>query len=248
MDERRNRKEQHPVRIVYEDDQMIVCRKPAGVAVQHKSARVMDLESEVRNYLASENQGKVPYLAVINRLDQPVEGLVLLAKTKEAAAHLTAQLQNGKIEKEYLAVTEADPPEKEGILTDYLVKDVRSNLSRVTDKNTAGAKKAVLRYRMIGKEGLPFPEGVIRAASGTLVYIRLETGRHHQIRVQMAHAGMPLLGDRKYAPEGRMETGLALCAIRLRLFHPVTQKKLEFTAPPEGDAFTYMKSTFSKNS
>ena len=237
IDNEEKGKERQSVKTVYEDKSMIVCYKPAGMAVQHKSVRVPDLESEVKSHLAAAAKGKPPYLAVINRLDQPVEGLVLMAKTKAAAAVLTEQLQSGEIQKEYLAVTEAEVSGSEGMLTDYLIKDGRTNLSRVVPEGTAGAKKSCLQYTVQSEEGYDCGNGIVHPAAGSLIHIRLLTGRHHQIRVQMAHAGMPLLGDRKYNPEGRQDRPLALCAFRLRLRHPETRKPVEFVAMPEGSAF-----------
>ena len=255
------------MKILYEDSEIIVCHKPAGVAVQSRHPGVMDLESMVKNHLAGsceagkqtagsripgyqsagKHSGRIPYLGIINRLDQPVEGIVLMAKTKESAAVLTSELQEGKIVKEYLAVTEAEPPGPEGYLTDYLKKDARQNCSVVVPEGTAGAKKAMLYYRssrVISDAGLKESSGTsdrtecfIRPACGTLLYIRLYTGRHHQIRVQMANAGMPLVGDYKYNPGGRKDFSLALCAFRLTFEHPAGRKKMEAAIYPDNEIF-----------
>ena len=222
--------------IIYEDEQILICHKPAGLAVQSASFGQKDLESMVRTYLAEKNGKADPYLAVVHRLDQPVEGLVVFAKTKKAAASLSTQVQDGRMKKDYLALVQmkkgvdenkrlshestffAHHDREEKILTDYMLKDGKTNRSYIVSKETKGAKKAVLGYAILEqKEGR------------TLVRIHLQTGRHHQIRVQMAGAGMPLLGDTKYNPDAIKGQQLALCADHLELIHPVTGKKMDFS-------------------
>lgn len=210
--------------ILYEDGQLLVVYKPAGIAVQSARASQMDLEHMLLNYLAGLSGGR-PYLGMIHRLDQPVEGILVFARTPKAAAELSRQIQSGKMEKRYLAATERVPEQKEGTLVDYLKKDGRTNLSRTADRNDREAKRAELSYR------------VLKASEqGAVVEILLKTGRHHQIRVQMAHAGMPLIGDRKYgAPDS--EERLCLCAYRLKFEHPATRRKMEFSVKPENPGF-----------
>ena len=218
--------------ILFEDKEIIVCRKPAGIAVQNARIGAMDLESSLKNYLAMQ------YLAVIHRLDQPVEGILVFGKTPEAAKSLSAQITAGKMEKIYLAVTygqQAETGKKETVLEDYLKKDGKSNTSSVVNAHTPGAKKARLSYEVLGE--------AVDAISGKkkwLLRIHLDTGRHHQIRVQMAHAGMPLVGDRKYGAGTNVTIGagsLALCAASLTFFHPVTGKVMKFVTKPEGAEF-----------
>ena len=168
--------------IIYEDEQILVCRKHSGMAVQSARVGQMDLESELRNY----RNGN--YIGIVQRLDQPVEGVLVFGKTPQATAWLNKQHQNGMMKKEYLAVFTGTPvKEKQGIWEDYLIKDGKTNTSRVTGKKDRMAKKAVLSYRIMDW----------RDDRG-LAEIRLGTGRHHQIRVQMAHHGMPLWADGKY--------------------------------------------------
>ena len=219
--------------IIAEDDQILVVYKPSGIAVQNKGTGSMDLEHLLLNYLAgkSANRGReLPYLAVVHRLDQPVEGVLVFAKTRKAAAVLTRQLQANEMKKVYLAVTDGIPEQRKGVLTDYLLRDGRLNTSRVVRKEEKGAKKAVLSYECLQET----PDGQ------ALIRIELMTGRHHQIRVQLAHAGMPIAGDRKYnkASVNRQESWpLALCASCLTLYHPVTGKRLEYRAHPAGEFF-----------
>ena len=220
--------------ILYEDKDILVCHKPAGVAVQSARFEMADMESSLKNYLALKTPGEMPYLGIIHRLDQPVEGVLVFAKTPKAAAELNRQITSKTVTKEYLAVTAQMPEEKQGHLEDYLKKDNRTNSSSVVTPKTPGAKKASLDYSI--QEEIEDE----RTATGKriLVKIILDTGRHHQIRVQMAHKGMPLLGDRKYNAKDPSGLPLGLCSCHLAFRHPVTGKKMEFKAAPKGEAFT----------
>ena len=225
--------------ILFEDKDIIVCRKPAGLAVQNARIGAMDMESCLKNYLAVKAGGRsIPYLAVIHRLDQPVEGILVFGKTPKAAKGLSAQITAGKMEKIYLAVTYGMPPalgDDCTVLENYLKKDGKSNTSAVVDKNTPGAKCARLSYEVLDEA-----RDRITDSKKWLLRIHLDTGRHHQIRVQMAHAGMPLAGDRKYGAgtDGAIGAGgLALCAASLTFSHPVTGKEMKFETRPEGAEF-----------
>lgn len=213
--------------ILYEDGDILVLHKPSGIAVQNARSSQMDLEHMVLNELAKRTGGgrKIPYLGVINRLDQPVEGILVFAKTPAAAAELNRQLQSGKMDKRYLAVTEGIPHPAEGTLVNYLKKQARTNLSCVTDQTDRDAKRAELSYCVINS-----------VENQALVEIHLKTGRHHQIRVQMAHLGTPLAGDRKYGAV-QEDVQLSLCANKLRFEHPRTHKKMEFSVFPSNPHF-----------
>ena len=226
--------------ILYEDNEIIVVRKPAGLPVQHKGFAVQDLESILKNHTGN------AYLAVIHRLDQPVEGLLVFAKSKKAAAALNADMQAGKIKKEYMALTECGTEKytPSGVLTDYLVKDGRTNTSRVAQKGAAGAKEARLSYTLL-------PETSDYKKGFALLQVVLDTGRHHQIRVQLAHAGMPILGDRKYGVSAKEEDvysgPLCLCAYRLTFIHPTSRKKMRFEAVPEFLSDPEVRKKITKN-
>ena len=178
--------------IIDENKDYIVVHKPAGLATQTARLGEKDLVSEIKNHFFLTGN-KNSSVSVINRLDQPVEGLVLIAKNEKSAAALSKQLSENKIEKYYTATVYGHLQEKEGTLEDYLVKDGRTNLSRVSNKNDKQAKRAVLEYKVIDGDEMT-----------DKVQIHLITGRHHQIRVQFSHAGVPLLGDRKYGSSASM--------------------------------------------
>lgn len=217
--------------IVYEDEAVLVIRKPAGLATESAGIGQKDVVSELKNYVAKKNPGKMPYLGVVHRLDQPVEGLLVFAKTKKAAENLTAQLGKGTLKKEYLAVVCGKVPENTGRLVDYLAKE--KGMAVVRDTADAQAKKAVLSYtKKAETEEL------------TLLAVQIETGRFHQIRAQLSHAGFPILGDEKYGSEESKELSrekkirfTALCAASLSFRHPVTGKTMAFTQAPQNPAF-----------
>jgi len=204
--------------ILFEDDAIIVCVKEAVVATQTKQIGQKDMESMLRTYRMQ--NGETSYIGVVHRLDQPVSGVMVFAKTKEAAADLSRQVATKAADKYYYAVTDGVPEKASGTLIDYLLRDGKSNISKVVTSQTGGVKRAELSYEVIAKNH-----------AQALLKIKLATGRHHQIRVQMAHAGWPLVGDRKYNFKENMKPGkepMCLCSYRLAFMHPVTKKKLEF--------------------
>ncbi len=212
--------------IIYEDSHILVCHKPSGIATQSAKIGTPDMVSILKTHIYKNSSvKKEPYLAVIHRLDQPVEGLLVFSKTPAATKELNKQLNNSGFGKIYHAVLTNPLPDEEGTLTDYLIKDGRTNSSKVCSSNTPGSKKAVLFYKSLGN--IDFENGI----SYPLAEITLETGRHHQIRVQLSHAGCPILGDRKYGgmPDYSIQTSLQLFACKLAFKHPKTGKHMEFT-------------------
>ena len=216
------------IEIVYEDDALIVCHKYPGIAVQTASFGQADMVSELKKYLVQ--QGGSPYLAVVHRLDQPVEGLLVFAKTEAAAASLSKQVQKTDsigFTKEYTAIVYGKMPKSAGELTDYLLKDGRSNTSRVVSEKEKGSKRAHLTYEVIAEDGLT-----------QTLRICLTTGRHHQIRVQLSNAGCPILGDARYGTEEAKQYAaqrgikwIRLCASRLEFTHPVSGKVYSSSLP-----------------
>ena len=212
--------------ILFEDDHVLEVKKDAGIPVQAGKMRMMDLQGLIKNELYRRNRkGGEPYLGLIHRLDQPVEGVMVFAKTPFAAGALSEQVTDGRMKKHYLALLCGKPSEDSGKLVDYLVKDGRTNTSSVVKEQNKDAKRAELNYQVLK-----------RYEDTTLVEVELITGRHHQIRVQMANAGWPLYGDTKYNPKFQdvMEhVQTALCAYKLSFVHPKTKKVMEFCIEPD---------------
>ena len=242
--------------ILHEDKEVLVCYKPAGIPTQTKQALQMDVESELKNYL----KGKPVY--VVHRLDQPVEGILVFAKTKEVAAILSKQLGSDEMNKEYRAVVSGHMEQKQGILTNYIKKEAKGNLSKVVKETDQEAKYAELAYEVVGEYELSsegtnssLDQDIKEEYNGfSLVKIRLKTGRHHQIRVQLAAANHPLLGDQKYADEKTLELSrqkgirnVALCAAKLQFTHPTTKEKMEFDITPKGLPFRLFNEEVGKN-
>ena len=277
--------------VIYEDDVVLVCYKPAGIATQTKRLGQQDMESLLKNYRAKKKE--TPYIGIVHRLDQPVEGVMVFAKTQKAAAELSKQVQQRSIGKRYYAISRVSDAQKMRMqdeqmhkqkvqnhqiqdnqewvspeeadtdgylaLTDYLIFDARKNLgqvvpqeeglnqqetkqsakenvgrkSRQTSDNISGkktrrygnAKKAVLEYKICGVH-----------EDKVMLDILLHTGRHHQIRLQMANAGYPLVGDQKYGESQRKEQ-LALCSYFIEFVHPDTKKKMTFSIKPKNELF-----------
>ncbi len=208
--------------IVYEDTVLLVVHKPAGIATETAKIGQADLVSELKNY--RKKKGEDTYIGIVHRLDQPVEGLLVFAKDTHTAKTLSDCLREGNLTKKYVALIAGVPQTQEGVLTDFLIKDGRTNLSKVVLADTPGAKKASLQWKLLAHND-----------KVSLLEIELFTGRHHQIRVQMAYAGFPLLGDLKYGSVQGKELSdafsireTALLAYQLCFIHPIKQKKMEF--------------------
>lgn len=223
------------VEILHEDADMIVCVKPYGMPAQGDKSRDTDLLSYLKNHIFEEEElEEEPYLTMVHRLDRPVGGIMVFAKNQKAAARLSDQVQDGTMVKFYQAILTGELPDECGILEDYLVKDGRTNTSKIVKKGTKGAKKAQLEYEVLD---------VFETDQGVLSYvlIQLITGRHHQIRVQMAGRGAGIYGDTKYNPlfakTKKKYQQIALFATRLEFEHPVTREHMIFKCEPEGDAF-----------
>ncbi|MDO4267157.1 MAG: RluA family pseudouridine synthase [Eubacteriales bacterium] len=231
--------------ILYEDSSLIVVWKPVGLESQSSRGFGADMVSELRRHIhkLSTKPGE-PYVGVIHRLDKPVSGIMVYAKDKKAAAALSSQVSGGGMKKKYLAVLCGKPVDSVDKYVDYLLKDEKSNTSRIVDKGITGAKRAELICRT----------WMSRETDGygtlTLAQIELLTGRHHQIRVQMAGHGFPLWGDNRYNPQfsqGQDGQGLparsfprpsiALSAYSLAFTHPATRERMHFQRLPDGEIF-----------
>ena len=202
------------VKVLYEDNHLIAVFKPAGILVQGDSSNEECLMDQVKSYLKEKyhKPGNV-FLGLIHRLDRPVSGIVLFAKTSKGASRLSEQFRNHTIKKIYQALIEnrnSSPLPITGTLINYLKKDSQKNKVAVFDNPTPEALRAELSYKVLEQH-----------ADRMLVEIELKTGRPHQIRAQFAHAGHPLVGDAKYGALIPWTDGIALCAIKLEFNHPI---------------------------
>lgn len=214
------------IKPVYEDNHLLVVVKPQGQLTQSDQTGDLSLQDECKQYIKEKYQkpGEV-YLGLVHRLDRPVGGLVAFARTSKAASRLSEQLRVHHMEREYLAVVEGEDLPARGDLCDWLLQDEKTGLVRTVPAGTPGAKEARLRYERLG------------ARDGTaLVHLRLETGRKHQIRVQLSHLGYPIRYDMRYG-HGERGRDIALFGAVLRLTHPTLKKEMTFTACPENPAF-----------
>ena len=213
--------------VVYEDNHIIVVNKTASEIVQADKTGDTPLSETVKQYLKEKYQkpGNV-FLGVTHRLDRPVSGLVIFAKTSKALTRLNEMFRAGEVKKTYWAVVKNAPKESEGELVHFLVRNEKQNKSYAYDKEVTNSKKAVLDYRLIG-----------RSDNYYLLEVDLKTGRHHQIRCQLAKMGCPIKGDLKYgSPRSNPDGSICLHARRVRFVHPVSKELIELKAPlPEGN-------------
>jgi len=222
------------VNILYEDNSVIVCIKDAGIPVQSDLTGDLDLLTMLINHY--KNKGvEDPFVGLIHRLDRPVGGLVVFGKTPRAVNHLSKQLQKRTIRKTYLAVVEGHPQDQ--TLKHYLKKKFKGNVSSVVESDVAKAKEAILHIKHISST-------VIDEKKHSLVSIRLETGRHHQIRVQLSHIGCPIWGDTKYNPTFSDKKGwfnMALFAHEITFINPENNRHMTFKTPATAYPFDQFK-------
>lgn len=213
--------------VVYEDNHIIVVNKTASEIVQADKTGDTPLSETVKQYLKEKYRkpGNV-FLGVTHRLDRPVSGLVVFAKTSKALTRLNEMFRTGGVKKTYWAIVKNPPKEPEGELTHFLVRNEKQNKSYAYDKEVPNSKKAVLDYRLIG-----------RSENYYLLEVDLKTGRHHQIRCQLAKMGCPIKGDLKYgSPRSNPDGSICLHARRVRFVHPVSKEQIVLEAPlPEGN-------------
>ena len=210
------------LKVLYEDNHIIVVIKPYNIPSQSDKTNDIDMLSLVKEYIKEKYQkpGNV-YVGLVHRLDRPVGGIMVFAKTSKAASRLSESIRNKSFSKTYLAVVNGKFEKQNGILENYLWKDEALNMSKVVSKDKKGAKLARLTYEVLAEKN-----------DLSLVKINLETGRHHQIRVQFSNAGHSLYGDQKYGKDS-MGQQLALWAYRLEFKHPVKDEIMKFEALPE---------------
>lgn len=203
------------INILFEDNHLLVVEKPINIPVCEDDSKDLDLLSILKNYLKEKyNKPGNVYLGLVHRLDRPVGGVIVFAKTSKAAGRLSKQVSEHTLKKTYIAVLEGKI-KKEDTLVDYLYKDTKKNISYVVDKSKG--KESILSYKVINYKD-----------NYSLVEINLKTGRSHQIRVQFSSRGYPLVGDAKYNKNHDGKTNVALFAKRLEFVHPVTKENLCF--------------------
>ena len=221
---RNNEEFNYKLNIIYEDNQIIVVEKLPNIPSQSDKTGDIDLLSIVKQYIKEKyNKPGEVYIGLVHRLDRPVGGVMVFARTSKAAARLSEQVRNKEFKKEYLAVVVGKFKEKNGILENYLFKDERNNISKVVNKDKKNSKYAKLKF-----EVLRYNE----VKDLSLIKINLYTGRHHQIRVQLANLGHSIYGDQKYGIRGKGKQ-IALWAYKIKLIHPVKKKEMEFKNLPE---------------
>jgi len=211
------------INIIFEDNHLLVVEKPIHIPVQADSSQDEDLLTKLKAYLKVkyDKPGNV-YLGLVHRLDRPVGGLMVFAKTSKAASRLSEQVRQQQLNKTYLAVVYGEPGQ--GTMSDYLTKDEKNNTSYISDAQHG--KLAKLSYQTLGVNP-PL----------SLVEINLITGRSHQIRVQFSSRNYPLWGDQRYNPLAKVGQNIALYASELSFTHPVTQETMKFTLVPTHKPF-----------
>lgn len=214
------------MQVVYEDNHVIIVDKDCSEIVQGDKTGDKPLAETVKEYIKEQyaKPGNV-FLGVVHRLDRPVSGLVIFARTSKALSRLSEMFRNGDVHKTYWAIVKNAPEEPEGELVNWLTRNERQNKSYAYDREVPNSKKAVLDYKVIG-----------HSDRYTLLEINLKTGRHHQIRCQLAKLGCPIKGDLKYGfPRSNPDGGISLLARRVSFIHPVSKKEIEVEAPLPAD-------------
>jgi 23S rRNA pseudouridine1911/1915/1917 synthase len=213
-----------PLEILYEDNHCLAIAKPSGVVSAHFQGRDETLDKRVKAYLKQKHQkpGNV-YLGVVHRLDRPVSGVLLFARTSKAAARLCEQFREGTVEKVYWAIVERVVSQTRGTWEDWLLKDAAADRAQIVEAGTPGARQAVLDFHRRGVD-----------AHLTWLELRPQTGRRHQLRAQLAHRGYPVFGDKRYGAAHRFGDAIALHARQLTFEHPTRHEAITLTAevPP----------------
>ena len=214
------------MQVVYEDNHIIIVYKQSGEIVQGDKTGDKPLSDTVKEWIkARYNKPGNVFLGVVHRLDRPVAGLVMFGKTSKATSRLNAMFRDGQVHKTYWAIVSGTPKADEATLDNWLVRNEKQNKSYAYDHEVPNSKHALLRYKVIA-----------RSDNYTLLAVDLLTGRHHQIRCQLAHAGMPIKGDLKYgARRSNPDGSISLLSHRMSFVHPVSKKTIDITSPVPND-------------
>lgn len=219
--------------ILYEDNHIIAVNKRPSDLSQGDRSGDPSLDDGVKRYIAKKyNKPGEVFLGVVHRLDRPVSGVILYARTSKALSRLNEMFRTSEVMKVYLAIVRNRPPEDAGTISHYLKKNEKQNKTYVYDTEVKGSKKASLTYRVVGRSDRYY-----------LLEVILHSGRHHQIRAQLAEIGCPVKGDLKYGfSRSNEDGGISLMARRLEFVHPVKKEKIIITAPfPDGDIWQVFK-------
>ena len=212
------------LKVIFEDNHIIVVEKQPNIPSQSDKTGDIDMLTLVKQYIKEKyNKPGNVYLGLVHRLDRPVGGVMVFAKTSKAASRLSEQVRQKVFKKKYLAVVDGKIENENGTLEDYLYKDERNNISKVVNKEKKNAKLAKLDYKVLAYNEVKYL---------SLVEINLHTGRHHQIRVQLSNFGHSIFGDQKYGTRGQGKQ-IALWAYELTIEHPITKEEMVFKDLPE---------------
>ncbi len=210
--------------VIYEDNHIIVVEKPVNIPSQQDKTNDIDMLTIIKNYLKEKyNKPGNVYLGLVHRLDRPVGGIMVFAKTSKAAARLSESIRNKEFNKYYLVIADGKFDQQSGVLEDYLLKNERTNTSKVVKEGTKNAKFARLEYEIV-----KYNEEI----DLSVVKVKLDTGRHHQIRLQLASRNHSICGDQKYGTRGRGKQ-ISLWAYKLEFPHPITKEIMSFELEPE---------------
>ncbi len=210
------------MKVVYEDNHIIIVAKSSGEIVQGDKTGDVPLSETVKQYIKEKyhKPGNV-FLGVVHRLDRPVSGLVVFAKTSKALSRLCNMFRDGEVHKTYWAITKNQPKQPQGTITSWLVRNEKQNKSYSYDREVPNSKKAILKYRLIG-----------HTDNYSLLEVNLLTGRHHQIRCQLASIGCSIKGDLKYgAPRSNPDGSISLLSRRVQFIHPVSKEQIDIFSP-----------------
>lgn len=211
------------INVLYEDNHLLIVEKPVNIAVQEDASKDMDLLNMLKSYIKEKyNKPGDVYLGLVHRLDRPVGGVMVFARTSKAASRLSNELRKQQIYRKYKAIIRGTLPNKQGELVDYLYKDRKKNLVSVVSSKNKDGKKAILEYKVLSKKD-----------NLSMLEVELKTGRSHQIRVQLANQGTPLYGDQKYGGHvNKHGQQMALWASSLSVKHPTKDEMITVESEP----------------
>ncbi len=226
------------LKVLYEDNHLLIIEKPRNMPVQEDASGDFDLLNAGKQFLVEKyNKPGEAFLGLVHRLDRPVGGVILFAKTSKAASRVSNEIRLNRLDRKYYAVVRGIPPKKKGTLTDYLLKNKQTNTTTVVNKNTENAKHAKLEYEVAASN---------KEHALSLLRVKLHTGRSHQIRVQLSHMGFPIYGDQKYGQSVNTPgEQIALWAQELSVKHPTKDEKIVVSTPPPNE---YPWNLFLQNS